>query len=275
MRIPVGTTALSAALLVLVASANAQRGDDPKPVAVTAPPKSVRTSFKLAPFYKKYISAKGLPLVASDKVSDEALREADFIVNHMLEGREDVRQALIKNRVRVAVMAPSEKTTDIPEHSGLTPKEYWDNRARGLGATFARPAISGAEENLLNLKGDRYAKENILVHEFAHTIHEMGLNTIDKAFDGKLRAAYQLAIDRGLWKGKYAASNRKEYWAEGVQSYFDCNDANNSQHNDVDTREELAEYDPALFMLIDEAFRKSKWRYERYDQRHSSADAGK
>jgi alpha-glucosidase len=186
----------------------------------------------------------------------------------MLVDRQDVLKALIKNKVRFAVMAPTEMTTDIPEHSDLTPKEYWDKRARGLGATRSRPAVSCGEENLLNRKGDRYAKENILIHEFAHAIHEMGLNSIDRRFDQQLRAAYARAMETGLWDKTYAATNHKEYWAEGVQSYFDCNNPPNAVHNDINTREKLAKYDPDLFALIDDVFRQSKFRYVRYDKRH-------
>ena len=51
----------------------------------------------------------------------------------------------------------------------------------------------------------------------------MGFAAIDPEFDGRLRAAYARAMDKGLWKETYAATNHKEYWAEGVQSYFDCN----------------------------------------------------
>jgi alpha-glucosidase len=53
-----------------------------------------------------------------------------------------------------------------------------------------------------------------------------------------------------------------------VQSYFDCNNPPNGSHNDVNTREELAEYDPDLFELIDRTFGKNPWRYVRYDKRH-------
>lgn len=242
-------------------------GRQAKAEPVKPPPASLVKALQLSDFYRKHLDAGGFPVVASEKVSDEALREAVAIVNHMLADRDDIRQALIANKVRLAVMAPSEQTTDIPEHSDLTPKEYWNKRARGLGATKARPAVSCGEENLLNLKGDRYPKENILVHEFAHAIHEMGLASIDATFNGKLDAAYKAAKDAGLWKGTYAATNQNEYWAEGVQSYFDCNDANNAQHNDIATREKLKEYDPRLFDLIDGNFRRSSWRYERYDRR--------
>lgn len=41
-------------------------------------------------------------------------------------------------------------------------------------------------------------------------------------------------------------------------------------HNHVDTREELREYDPALFTLIDEVFHGTAWRYVRYDKRQES-----
>jgi hypothetical protein len=201
-------------------------------------------------------------------VSDAALQEAAEIVDAMLGRRDDIRRALIRNRTRVAVMAPTELTTDIPEHSDLTPKDYWDKRARGLGATLARPASSCAEENLLNLPGDRYARESIAIHEFAHTINVLGLNSIDANFDRRLRIAFQHARDKGLWSKTYAGSNYTEYWAEAVQSYFDANDANNAQHNDVDTREKLAAYDAEIFALVGETFGKPSWRYVRYDVRH-------
>lgn len=240
-------------------------------VTVGPVPEAERERLSLSPFYEKHVSVGGLPIVSSPKVSDEGLREAAAIVQTMLAGRDDIREALIRNRVRVVVMASSEQTTDIPEHSDLKPKEYWDRRARGLGATQERPAISCGEENLLNLPGDRYDAENILVHEFAHTIHEMGISSVDPDFDGKLRAAYDAAIAAGLWKDAYAATNHKEYWAEGVQSYFDTNRESDDVHNHVDTRAELAEYDPRLYALIDSEFRGSKWRYERYDARHPKA----
>jgi alpha-glucosidase len=136
-----------------------------------------------------------------------------------------------------------------------------------LGATRVRPAVSCGEENLLNLKGDRYRKENILIHEFAHTIHEMGLNSIDKRFEARLRECYDKALKKGLWKDTYAATNYKEYWAEAVQSYFDTNNPPDKQHNDINTRAKLAKYDPDLCALIDETFRRTEWRYVRYDRR--------
>lgn len=55
-------------------------------------------------------------------------------------------------------MAQDEMTTDVPEHCDLRPKDYWDRRARRLGATDARPAVSCGEENLLCLPGDLWER---------------------------------------------------------------------------------------------------------------------
>jgi hypothetical protein len=235
---------------------------------VTEVPRAVRDALKLDPWYRKYVDHKGLPILSSEKVSDRALLEARYLIGQMLADRDDLLKALIRNRVRFVVMAPTEMTTDVPEQRNMKPKEYWDRRARGLGGRVT----SCGEENLLNLKGDRYSRENILVHEFSHAIHNLGLRRVDPKFDGRLRAAYARAMDKGLWKKTYAATNPSEYWAEGVQSYFDCNAPPGGVHNDVNTREKLAKHDPDLFRLIDEVFKGSKWRYVRYDKRNPPAE---
>ena len=156
---------------------------------VTAVPQSVRDALGLSPFYQKYVSAGGLAVVASEKPSDYALLEAAYLVEQMLAQRPDVRAAMIRNRARVAVMAVTEFTTDIPEHSHLRPKEYADKRARGMGGPSC---VSCAEENLLGYPGDPYATENILIHEFAHGIHQLGLRSVDRDFQRRLVEALSL-----------------------------------------------------------------------------------
>jgi alpha-glucosidase len=228
--------------------------------AVGRPPKEL----KLDPFYKKYVDAAGLPVVGSEQARDEALMAAAEIVVKMLSKRADLREALVAGRVRIAVMAADEVTTDIPEHSRLRPKEYWDKRARGLGGTTRNPTTSCAEENLLGLEEDRYRGESILIHEFAHTIHGVGMKALDAEFDERLKRLYERAKARGLWEKTYAGTNHSEYWAEGVQAYFDCNrraEPTDGVHNQVRTREQLRKYDPELAMLLDEVFAGNPWRW--------------
>lgn len=247
----------------LSADDSANPAPDADPAQIVAPPEDLG----LDPFYRKCVFVRGFPVVCSDHVHDAALCEAAWLIEHMLVHRPDVLDALAESRTRFAVMACDEMTTMIPEHSDLTPSKYWDRRARGLGATRQRPCVSCGEENLLRYPGDPYHTENILVHEFGHAIHEMGLNRLDDQFNDRLRAIYDQAMEEKLWEGKYAATNHHEYWAEGVQSYFDTNRENDHDHNHVDTREELAEYDPRLFALIDDAFRQNEWRYVRPEDR--------
>lgn len=253
------------AVIVLAMTSLVVPAQEPE-AKVTDVPKELREAAKLDPFYQKHIDYKGYPILASAKVSDAALIEARYLISQMLADRDDILQALLKSKCRFTIMAPTEMTTDVPEqrHMKNDPKINWDTRARGLGGRIT----SCGEENLLNLKGDRYRNENILIHEFAHCIHNFGLRTVDPKFDPRLRAIYKRSLDKGLWKDTYAASNAGEFWAEGVQSYFDCNNPpNKGVHNDINTREKLKKYDPELFELIDEVFKQSKYRYVRYDRR--------
>lgn len=244
--------------LLLAVLAGCAQGREVVPV-----PAAMRATFKLSDFYAKAVDAGGFPIVASAKVSDTALKEAAYLIDRMLDRRDDLRAALAKNNVRFSVMAAEEMTTDLPEHSDLKPKDWWDRRARGLGATDARPAVSCGEENLLCSPGDPYSAENILIHEFAHAIHERGLNTVDPKFAGELKRIFNAGRSKGLWKGKYAGKNRNEYWAEGVQSWFDTNRENDHDHNHVNTRAELKEYDPELATLVESIFGDREWRYVR------------
>lgn len=234
---------------------------------ITAPPEPLVAALGLKPFYRKHVSAGGFPVLSSERVSDYALLEAAYLIDQMLRGRDDLRDAMIRSRTRFVVMAPTEMTTAVPEHSDMTPAKYWDKRARGLGASRSRPVVSCGEENLLCYPGDPYEGENILIHEFAHAIHGMGLRAVDPAFDGRLRETYAAAMREGRWKDTYAATNAGEYWAEGVQSWFDCNRGKGPVHNGVRTREQLVEHDPALAALVTSVFRNAEWRYQRPDQR--------
>ena len=256
--------------VLLTATATAQA---PAQLAdVTAPPASEVERLKLDPFYQRHVSAGGLPIVASAQVSPYALLEARYLIDRMLAGRDDIRQKLVENKVRFSIMATTEMTTAIPEHATLEPGKYWDRRARGLGATKHRPSVSCGEENLLRYPGDPYFEESILLHEFAHAIHHMALVDLDETFDARLKKAYEAAMKAGLWQGKYAATNRAEYWAEGAQSWFDDNREDDHDHNHVNTRKELREYDPGLAALCGEVFGDKPWRYSKPAER---AEAGR
>jgi cyclophilin family peptidyl-prolyl cis-trans isomerase len=232
-------------------------------------PDDLRASAKLDPSYQKYTMVGQMPIVGSDKPSDFALLEAAYIIRHMLEGRDDIIQALATNGVKVVVMAHNEYTTDLPEQRDMTPRLFWDSRARGLGG----PTCSGAEENLLCFPGDPYSTENILIHEFAHVVQGVGMEALDKTFESRLRAAYRSAKEKGLWRNTYAGTDASEYWAESAQDWFDNNRHDDSLHNHVHTRAMLKEYDPEAAKLCAEVFGDHPWRYAKPMERPAAERA--
>jgi hypothetical protein len=237
---------------------------------VTAPPASLGAPA----FYKKYIDASGYPIVASGTVNDYALREAAFLIDMMLAKRPDVREAMTKGGSRFSIIAWNEFTTDLPEFAHMKPKDFWDARARGTGGSKTDPYCTCGEENLLGYPGDPYSTENILIHEFAHNMHLRGILELDPSFDDRLGKSYEAAMKAGLWKGKYASVNDREYFAEGVQSWFDDNREPDHDHNHVNTRKDLIEYDPGLAALCREVFGETELKYTKPTTRLTGHMAG-
>ncbi|KTE24652.1 MULTISPECIES: hypothetical protein [unclassified Sphingopyxis] len=206
-------------------------------------------------FYAKYVDAGGIPVLGSQRVSDAALRKARANILTLIPDRPaGVVAALRAQRVRVVILARGESVRAIPEYAAAFPRRardaaYWG----GFGATPALPIVAGTEENLLDGRNE----ENVFVHEFAHTVAEMAL-AADPGFARAWAAAWEHARGAGLWANTYAGGHRNEYWAEGVQSYFGTNregpGGGDGVHNHANTRDELREYDPRLFALIDAVY---------------------
>jgi alpha-glucosidase len=210
-------------------------------------------------FYKKFIDVKGMPVVAAGEVADLALQRTYDIVVHLLTGRPDILRAMVTNGMYLIVIGKDQVYTDMPEYRNHPNPAYQNERVRGTGG---KPTSFG-EENLLSLPLDRYDDESIGVHEFCHTV-DGTLRSLDPTWSERKNAVYRKAMDKGLWKNTYAASNPGEYWAEICQSYFDCNRVNNWNHGPIGTREQLKDYDPDGYELVRTTFRLNPdqdWRY--------------
>ena len=223
---------------------------------ITTPPDSLN----LDPFYKKYMNVNGIHVMSSWRVPDSCFVQAHrtlYAMTSMLPA--EVLEAMTRVNTRVAIMARYEGTTDIPEHRFLVNDTTlnWDVRARGLGGTLEDPITSCAEENILAYQIDKYHAEDILIHEFSHSIHLIGVIQTDPSVNDKLQAMLDKAVAEGKYANTYAKTDVAEYWAEGVQDWFNVNaevETPDGKHNWVNTREDLKAYDPDLYAFLAQYF---------------------
>jgi hypothetical protein len=234
---------------------------------VTPPPEALG----LDPFYKKYVDAQGIPVVSSEKVPDAALLMVRDIVQFMLSERPEWRHELMRKRWKVAIMAESEVTYDIPEHrkyrklpaiddERLTPQQrenyhkpggvgtmtgeqYWNVRGRGFGGEpDGENTTSCAEENVLGYPGTRYFGSSICVHEFSHGIMRGAVYTVEPEYRDAVVAAYTAAKQKQLPTAVgYNGNNFNEYWAGGIEAYTRSNGR---------TPQWLMEADARLYELV-------------------------
>ena len=186
------------------------------------PPELVETGDKIIsppagfhPFYKKYINANGIPITGSAQVQDAAFIRARRTIINMLAKRPDVLAEMVLHNARVAIIAAEEVPTDLPEYANVENPAEFNDRARAYGGTPEEPFATCAEENVMRAgaapadgsRADGWDGEDILVHEFAHLIHQIGLLNAQSGFQAKLDQLYNNAKSQGLWQNTYAMDN--------------------------------------------------------------------
>lgn len=200
-------------------------------------------------------SGTGLPIISGRYASDAALHRTAFLLDSVMQTVDSrVVPMMVANGFRHGVMGayPSELTTWMPEYSHLD-SAFWDERARGLGGMPSVPLGSSAEENAMCYSNDRYLGEDITIHEYAHSLHLLGLDYVFPGFSSRLQSAHSNANYYSLWgAGHYAMNDYKEYFAEGVQSFFNAN-----MGGGPNTRSALQAQDPTLYGIIYEIFGNS------------------
>jgi hypothetical protein len=207
----------------------------------------------------KMCNEGGIQILAAEEVRDQAVEQAWLLVTNMLASRPDLKEHLVNVGAQFVVIGANQETADLYHSLSLGDTEFWNDRARGFGGSKQSPVTSAAEENLLCWSSDAWHGYHVGVHEFAHTIHLVGLESVEPDFDSRLEQTFQAAKETGKWANAYAGTNREEYWAEGVTMYFGAYGWNLAENEYVNTRDELKEYDPELYNLIDETFRGLKW----------------
>jgi hypothetical protein len=254
-----------------------------KQPSVVAPP----ARFKFDAYYTKFTFAREFPVLGSKHVSDEAMLKANDTIRKMFAYRHDILKAMIADGARLVVLGRKEKLSDLPEFKDAKGVEL----VRFHEYTPERKVMVVPEENVLGLPGEPFAGREMVVAVFARGLYlvcglrpvdpefdkrrdkqqyELRVKRMDVEFDERLKKLFDAATAKGLWKGSTAIHNRTEYWAAGVEAYFDAAGTGTVAPNGADrpiiTRELLKAYDPELFALVDEtmAFKeKVDWRAKR------------
>jgi hypothetical protein len=239
--------------------------------------------FKFHAYYTKFTYAREFPVLGSKHVSDEALLKANDVIRKMFAYRHDVLKTLINNGVRLVVLGRDEKMSELPELDGVPmPVRYFE-------ASVQLKTIIVPEENVLASARDPFAGRCMIVYLFARAMYhataqrpvdpdfdkrrdkqqyELRVKRLDVEFDNRLKQLFEGTTGKGLWKGTAAARDRVEYWAAGVEAYFDAAGAGqppNGSDRPITTREMLKAYDPELYALVDEtmAYREHvDWRFK-------------
>ena len=218
---------------------------NPEPTAEVDPLAGPPRTLGLDAFYEKYLDADGIPIVSAAGVPDEALYRAKDIIGEMLSDRADLTASMAQGGIRVVVLGESASHSELPEWVG----DPGESELRGF---FLDPLVVTSEENLLCYPDDPHRDGGeVLIHEFAHAVHFVGIEERQPGsrFSRRLTTMFDEARAAGLWDYAYAATNSVEYWAEGVEIWFGFNEP-----GDATTREQLEDYDPNLAGLVTKVF---------------------
>jgi len=185
---------------------------------------------------------------------------------------DDVWNNMVRRRVRVGIFSRHEALSVYPEYKDLADSPRCKGSCKGscrvtctfdgrkwdtvAGAGGVRAAI--LESNILCDRYDPYRRgNNILAHEFIHTIH---MNGLPSNKNRQLEDAYANAKRLRLWgMSSYAMATVYEYFAEAGGVWFGVNHNRSSGGMDscrgeMPCRSHLKKRDPKLYAMLHYTF---------------------
>ena len=252
--------------------------------SVIAPP----PQFKVDPYYSKFTYAREFVVLGSKQTSDAALLKANDTIRKMFAYRHDILKSMIADGARLVVLGKGERVSDLPEFREAAKKAGFDS-ARYRDYIPSIKLMVVPEENVLRMPSDPFAGKDMVVSVFAKGLYqvcgtrpsqavdkkgpkqqyELRVKRLDIEFDQQLAKLHESARAAKLWQGTPADRDRIEYWAAGVEAYFDAAGAGYPPHGadrPITTRELLKSYDAGLYALVDESMaykERVDWRVGR------------
>ncbi len=165
-----------------------------------------------------------IPIIAVGANPASALVVERLLGEMRVSARLDER--LRDANLTLVVVPRGARLTELPQFASLRGRRTFDGRpweqVRGTGGVLladGRFAVAVPEENVLfGWADDAYPALSIAVHEIAHALHD---RVLDDADHRRIEAAYRARRERGgPFVDPYAASNAREYFAQGVNAYF-------------------------------------------------------
>lgn len=164
-----------------------------------------------APYYRKYLDAGGVPILAPATVSDDELLRAQAITLAMVADRPDLLDVLVAQNTRILLYDR--------EKGGLEQlPEFADESNSGFAGVFGETSYGEAAAAPAMTT---YHCNETLIHEIAHALDYAIQIQEWKAFrEPEFKQArnqtYLSAMKAGLWAGRYESTMSVEYWAEMV-----------------------------------------------------------
>jgi hypothetical protein len=189
--------------------------------SVTPPPERLG----IDPWYTKFTWAREFPVVGR-QASDEALLKANGTIRKMFAYRHDILKALIADGVKLVVLGPHEKLSDLPEVRSVLvrqgegrkvrteegrsdplpsspptflPSSSLDHAARFLDYAPQLKLLAVGQENVLADPRDPYATGSQVIRVFAKALyHVTGTRPVDPNWDKRGRDVqqYELRVQR-------------------------------------------------------------------------------
>ena len=244
---------------------------------VSAPPRTPMFA-GIAPWYTKFTWAREFTIVGRG-ADDAALLRANEIIRRMFAYRHDILKALIYDGVKLVVLGPNESLAELPEYRGLEHPEDIDHTLRWL-PYHPKLKTLVVDQNHLMAPSEGHQVIRLMAEALyqvtatrAHEPdyqgnqqYELRVQRMDERFDSKLERIYQAAMSSEKWRNTAAVHNKVQYWTNGVLAYFDAaapDGAPIGQPHPITTREDLRNYDPRLFELVNQTMAydgKIDWR---------------
>jgi len=183
----------------------------------------------------------GVTVVAQAGVHAAALDHCSEFIADEIGKNEHAQSEMKKRKVTVVIIPAGVPMTDLPAFKPLLKigdGKTFDGRpwqsVRGSGGMQTPDgnfSLGIAEENLVQIKdviSGYPSTYSIGMHEFAHTLEEVGMTSEQKArvvelYDAHAKRGDDAKNSKGTFTDQYAASNEREYFAQSTDAYFGKN----------------------------------------------------